>query len=569
MAFGQAHLFMNFIKTLGIILIFSFSLFGKKLPIGGVGKSPKALERDYWKTFSKFQKTVCKPSTLSVFDQKLKDYRGEGFYLPIINGKIYPTLFPDTIKELEKKRNWIQESLNKLKKMKSLPPLNKEILDLNWLMKKSLDYQEKVTRFRKKPSKAQRKAYLKDLKKISQIYMKMMNKVFFLKRQSWPVDHFANRLSHDSYYGKKSLKDKKEQKKIFLLRKVLEDGLPGSSHSGSDKFFRTTLETLAISLDKGLTFLDEATRYDLRYVLGILKKIIKMPPAHYIKRFNRWKAQVEGQLEFYKNLYEDSLKGSGRIKKILSEKKRATSELRNFVQNKQWETYLFWSQQSSLMQSLYALETILFNEVGPLDPEGIEKRDVLQVVHNRYEKPYYRRLKKRQGLYRRASSRGISRTAYPWLNILFNRGEFSFTLYYFKASRETFCPSMDAKSLKLREKNLAISIESLEKPRKNFKAERYFSRASMIGHIDMSSIWRSFREIPERVGPVIEGKISQTLTRSLKDGRYQYLYSFSDFHVLMMRGKTRVLRELKNGKGYTWYRYRNPHYFRYFEPKKK
>ena len=47
------------------------------------------------------------------------------------------------------------------------------------------------------------------------------------------------------------------------------------------------------------------------------------------------------------------------------------------------------------MQAIYVMETILYNEVGTADaPDALERRDVAQVINNRYENNKYNTLSK-------------------------------------------------------------------------------------------------------------------------------------------------------------------------------
>ena len=317
------------------------------------------------------------------------------------------------------------------------------------------------------------------------------------------------------------------------------------------------------------SWLSEDLRYDLEYVLGIAKKMTKVKTSHYRKRFEKWLEKSEEQLNFYQDLYNQSRKKSKSLETLLGNKQRATTALKHDVTDQQLKTYLFWSKQPELMQAFYTLETILFNEVGGVDPTGLERRDVLQVVLNRFKQPYYRRMKKSQRLYKLISGKKITRTQYPWLNILFNRGEFSFTLYYFKASHETFCPSMGSKLMKLRKENLDIALSVLREPNWEFTAERYFSRASMTGRIDMSEIWSNFEELSQRPGKKVSTYRSKQLSGNLRRKQYRYFYKFihnkQSHFVVEINKKVYVFKG--EGKKQTWYEWRNPHYFRYFAQK--
>lgn len=553
----------NIIKIFAFLLI-SSNVVAAKLP--EVKGNLSKIKKEYWKNLEKLQAQSCKPGVMTNFNKKLKAYRGEGFYLPIINQRIHADVFPEIIEELNEKHIWLTNVITKLKKLKSLPSVSTELKRIESNIDKALIYQEKVSRFGKSLTSSEQLRHETALEYVRDNFKIFYSKSFYLSRYLGLVDHFQNRRNHDAYYSKKSLKDKIDQKKIFLKRKLVEDGAPGTSHSGSDKFFRTSLDTLNLKIDNVKGWLSEDMRYDLEYAIDIAKRMTKMSPAHYLERFQEWEKQTTEQKQFYESLYKQSKLGSKELANLLSKKQRATSALKTFVTDQQLKTYLFWSKQSATMQALYAFETILFNEVGGVDPTGLERRDVLQVVLNRYQKAYYRRMKTSQRLYKLISAKGITRTQYPWLNILFNRGEFSFTLYYFKASHETFCPSTGSKLMKLRRENLDIALKALSNPEWDFKAERYFSRASMTGRIDMSTIWNKFVAIDERPGKKVGSLDSKSLSKSLQSGSYRYLYKFksqeTDYHVVEIKKKTYVFSG--SGKLKNWYEWRNPHYFRYF-----
>lgn len=534
-----------------------------------VDKNLSKIKKEYWKNIGQMQKQTCKPGVMKEFNKKLKDYRGSGFYLPIINNRIYSDVFPEMISELKEKISWLEKTIKRLKALKRLPRVSDELELIQKKINQSLELQEKIERFDKTLTTEESKKHEESLVILKKAFAQFLDKAFYLGRYVETIDHFENRMNHDSYYSKSSRRDKIKQKKIFLKRKILEDGAPGDSHSGSDKFFRTTLDTLKIKVPKIEKWLTEDMRYDLEYALDIAKRMTKVKPSHYRQRFEKWLTQTKEQLDFYEDLYNKSRNKSKDLSTLLGNKQRATTALKVFVTNQQLKTYLFWSKQSPLMRSLYALETILFNEVGGVDPTGLERKDVLQVVLNRYKKAYYRRLKKSQRLYKLISSKNISRTEYPWLNILFNRGEFSFTLYYFKASHETFCPSMGKKLMKLRRENLDIALDILKDPNWDFNAERYFSRASMTGRIDMSQIWNNFNELDQRPGKKISSYRSNSLSGNLKRGQYRYLYKFKfnekSHFVVEIHKKIYVFTGDSRKK--QWFEWRNPHYFRYFAVK--
>jgi hypothetical protein len=119
----------------------------------------------------------------------------------------------------------------------------------------------------------------------------------------------------------------------------------------------------------------------------------------------------------------------------------------------------------------------------------------------------------------------------------------------------------------LQKENLKIALEVLRQPRLSFKATRYFSRASMTGRIDMTSVWNDFKAIPEREGgPLTE--ISR-LQSQYKQNKHEVLYSFKNpdgvpFDVLEINKENYVIKHSssENPEFFSW---RNPHNFIYFK----
>ena len=121
------------------------------------------------------------------------------------------------------------------------------------------------------------------------------------------------------------------------------------------------------------------------------------------------------------------------------------------------------------------------NEVGRLDVDGsLERREVTRVVAKRTGVKEYKTPAKNSLLYRKIRKKLKDKyTNYPWLNVLFKEGEFSFTYYFLYASVRTFCPEMTLSGRSLRKENVKIGIETLRNY-KDTNSVRYFSRASML-----------------------------------------------------------------------------------------
>ena len=89
--------------------------------------------------------------------------------------------------------------------------------------------------------------------------------------------------------------------------------------------------------------------------------------------------------------------------------------------------------------------------------------------------------------------------------------------------------------------------------------------ASMYGLIDMSLLWTDFTPLPERPG--LLAKRQRKLKRLYLKGKYIYHYRFSykgqNYKVVEMRNRKFVV----NANSKKVYKYRNPHFFTYFQKK--
>ena len=111
-------------------------------------------------------------------------------------------------------------------------------------------------------------------------------------------------------------------------------------------------------------------------------------------------------------------------------------------------------------------------------------------------------------------------------------------------------------------------MDLLEKPNNQFKATRYFSRASMLGRIDMTAVWNDYSALAERPGKLVSKQ--SPLRKAYRKGKYHFLYSFRDpqnklYEVIEIQKSTYVFDPQRKVKQF--YKYRNPHYFKYFSAK--
>ncbi len=518
----------------------------------------------YMKSFDDFREKICVPKAESIFEGYLKEYRGQGYWIPELNDDVDVESIKSLLPQMERKLSWIREQKafvqkSGLPKESVTSPMRKTLSRLLTLKKSEL-----LTDEAKKT--AARKESLKLLEELKSQYESLIKKVSFLSSFQYPVDHLKNRKVHDSYREKEDAESVKISNYTFLYRKLLEDGAYNKDHTGSDIYLRTTIDTLHFELSEHDFYLKEDARYDAEFVLSKIESELSKNKSRMIERLTEWEERTKRTFDFYDSLTlpENKIKN----KQLIAEHNKAADRLKDFVYTKQAEVYNYWINQPELPRAIYVLETILLNEVGGVDgDDALERMDVARVVMNRLDKPKYLSIGKKEFIYpylqKVTSDFHIKNER--WMNAIFKQGEFSFTYYYMNGVAKIFCPDMSPKAKKLRARNVEIALQVLKEGPTSFKTTRYFSRASMIGRIHMDSIWEDYIPYPERPGLLAEGQ--EKLLKALNDGDYQYLYAFKDpefsqYQVLEINNKTYALGE-KNGIK-LFFEHRNPHYFRYF-----
>ncbi|MCO4753001.1 MAG: hypothetical protein KC478_00895, partial [Bacteriovoracaceae bacterium] len=305
-------------------------------------------------------------------------------------------------------------------------------------------------------------------------------------------------------------------------------------------------------------------RYDLEWTLRYIKKVLARGKQEQLLRLNDWAERTDRNLEFYTDIIK--VKNRDKAKKLVKDKNEASIKLKEFVYTKQAEVYKWWMNKPELMKAIFVLETILFNEVGTVDgKDALERIDVAQIVLNRVEHPFYSSLDPKQELVKHLDLSPEEYSKHKWLNTLFRVGEFSFTYHYISSVVKIFCPDMSRIGRGLRDKNVKISLKAIKDKKEDFNVLRYFSRVSMLGKIDMSTVWHEYVRFPERPGYEALGQ--RRLVRLYLADKYQYLYSFTDpkgqaFEVIKIGDDTySVMWEKGRPK---FYKYRDPHLFKYF-----
>jgi hypothetical protein len=537
----------------------------------------------YLKLHEDFVKRSCTQKDLETHQALLKEYRGTGYYIPELSDNHLDVSSIEGIMPLfEEKLQWIKEQKESLRKKKSLPDISKR-------KKKILQLVDQLLKLKYDHYYSQEKEVLEKLKQQShdvhlELYKEFAELVYelsWLKSFKFPVDHLYNRNKYDTLKSappqvakaQKKFRAKIQSNYIYLLRKLLEDGAQDPDHTKSDLSLRAGIDTLYLSLKEEKDFLSENNRYDLDYVISQFEKQLARGKGAQIDRLNEWYERTKLTKEFYEKLIlEESKKSNGIAEgdRILKELSVDRHNLSDFTMKKQADVYKYWAQQTELLKSLWIMESILYSEVGSIDGrEALERKDVAQVVYNRFLDKYYKKLPRKNTIYtyleKDLKDEDIQKEA--WLNVMFKEGEFSFTYYFIPSSYKIFCPDVSRAGKFLQKENLKIALQTLREPNLDFKALRYFSRASMTGRIDMSTVWNDYIRLPQKRGlPLTEKSL---LLSFYKKNKFQVLYSFKDAEgedndVLKIGSDIVVIKhaERDNPVLYSW---RNPHNFIYFK----
>lgn len=516
--------------------------------------------------FNKISSKTCKPGDEAKYYKLLRNYRGQGYYLPKLNDDIDRRAIRKNMHHFTRKKKFLVNMISKLEKLNEFPKFDILYSDINETVKELLllkkKYHEALTDKKKDLITKNSKLAISRLKKQFDTFS---NQIFFLKSYRFPNDYLANRKAYENYKYKE--KNKLKANELYFYRRLTEDGALDPNKTRPDKYLRTTFDTLFLNIKNEDSFLSENVRYDLNWMGRQLKKVLKRGKSIQLKRLKEWHNRITEQHKFYKEIIK--LKNKNKSKFIVKKENEASRKLKEFVNGKQKLVYELWSKEKELNKALYSLETILVNEVGVIDGKhGLERAAVAKVVFNRYKDDFYNQLDPNQPLAKLIDDQ-INISKEHWLNVLFRVGEFSFTYHYISGVVKIFCPDMSRRGRGIRNKNLKIILKASKTYDKSFKAFRYFSRVSMMGKIDMSSVWSDYVRLPEQIG--YESLHQRRLMTYYIAGKYQYYYSFVDikgieFNVISINERTYSMR-LKKGKP-VFFDYRNPHLFAYFSKKK-
>tara|TARA_R110002072_G_scaffold1989_5_gene16554 strand:- start:3465 stop:5117 length:1653 start_codon:yes stop_codon:yes gene_type:complete len=536
-------------------------------------ESSHSLLKEYLKQHEDFSKKLCRPGAEEKYWRLYREFRGEGYYVPITHDdKVDFATLGRFLPELSSKKIWIKKQIEVIKKIKNFSKYKKNVKDLEVILDELVHIKQEVLEADSESEKQ------KKLDKSKYLFIEFRTKfnilienLSFLTSYLFPVDHFELREGYDKFKKSETKDGKKRANEIYFYRKIVQDGAQNPNHTGSDSFFRAALDTVYKELQKSYEIIPENLRVDINWILSRIARQIDRGKRKQIGRMEEWYSRVDETLDFYRLLKMNKVKKGNKFlsgEEFVEKLSETRFKLKDYVLTKQKEVFNYWKDKPEKLKAIFVLETILYNEVGGIDnKEGTERMDVAQVVINRLSDGFYSSINPGDSIHPYLTSLpDESLVKNKWLNILLKEGEFSFTYYFITGSVRVFCPEMTRYGRMLRLENIKLSIKALKNSREEFKALRYFSRASMLGRIDMSSIWTDYEPINERPGPAV--KSQKTLKKLYQTGKYRFLYEFSldngeQYNVIEIKDKLYSYSKEKN----YFYKYRSPHLFRYFRKK--
>jgi hypothetical protein len=506
---------------------------------------------EYLKLQKEFSLVSCTPKIEENFNNLLKNYRGDGRYIPVLlDGKLNDKAIKNLITLMYQKSIWINEQIEYVKKIDDYAYLEKILIKL----KKDLDLYY-----------VNRK--IDHINAIRDGLEEFKNKAPFLLSYKFPLDHLKLRTEYEMYKNGTSKEARQRANATYFYRSIVQDGSFDKDLLRNDSIFRAAFDTLYLSFQEKPRTKNEITdneRVDILFIANNFINLLSDGKNALINRLTAWKLRNDRSIVFY----QDLILSPPNINEVtLAARANALTKLKEFVLQEEAKTYVYWSKQSELMQALFVLETILYNEVGRIDaPDALERKDVAQIIINRFDNEKYNSLSNMDSI-KKYLPLDLATDKNKWLNILFKEGEFSFTYFYIPGNFHIYCPDMSRIGNFYRKENARIGLEHLNHPRKDFRALRYFSRVGMFGRISMDSLWSDFQALPELPGNPV--KNHHKIQNAVDAGHARFLYKFTNndlkksFQVIELKNKKYVLEE-NNTKNI--YYYRSPHHFKYFAP---
>jgi len=533
---------------------------------------------EYLKIHKEFTHALCTPQKEQQYNQLLKDYQVFGNYIPTqLDEKLDLKTIKSMLPLIDEKILWLKEQKNQLDQLANFEQQKKETAKLKKLYQEILDL--KRDHFTIKHSKENLQKAREKFVEFKQVFDGLKTKVPFLLSFKFPVNHLLLRSEYEKYKESMNRDDRQHANMIFFFRKIVQDGTLDENFK-SDLMYRSMIDTLSFSLNAPQRreehfFFTENERVDLAFFIRQTESSLQKSPKVFTDRFSRWIDRTEQAKLFYADLSESKKIQLAEnmvlddIKSLLEYRAKSLYNLKDFALKNLSQTYEFWSKKSELFQSLFVLETILYNEVGRVDDHvDYYRKDVAAVVLNRVVNSQFNQFSSKDALVKYLN-KDLKTAQFPWLNVLFKEGEFSFTYFYIAGNLQIYCPDMTRNGIMLRKDNLKIAMEALNYPQRNFQGLRYYSRVSMLGRIEMDSIWSEYKAIEEAPGIAIE--LTKNEKQLYKKGQYKFLYEFAGpqarlYWVIEIKGRALVVNKTK-GESQKFYTYRNPHFFRFFSLK--
>ena len=217
---------------------------------------------------------------LPQYGKLLKQYRGQGIYLPKVNGNIDRKAILKNLHHYQSKLNFIDETISKFNKRFGK---NKKFTNFA-ITKDQIDQTVTTLLHLKKQShqaiRTSRKEVLriesrKQITVLQNQFETFVDQIFFMKSFNFPNDFLAHREQYEKYKDLPGKKNKMKANQIFFFRKIVEDGAYDPDHTRPDKYIRTALDTLFLNIKKEGDFLSENVRYDLEWFERYTNRLVK------------------------------------------------------------------------------------------------------------------------------------------------------------------------------------------------------------------------------------------------------------------------------------------------------
>jgi hypothetical protein len=515
----------------------------------------------YQKKLIEFKHLICPIGTNETFDRLFKLYRGDGQFVPLLlDGSLDEKTIEASLPIYLEKEKWLNEQIEKLQALKKANMLYRKLQQLQHQFFSLIKGQKTLKQNKDIPRNPEP---IKMFAKFKIDFNEFIISATHIRSFHYPVNHYELRKEYDVFKNKNDIVS---ANKIYLFRKIVEDGAQGKDGSMLDLYHRANIDNIHWQFLKS-NELDEKLIYDLNDFFQSSKRSLSRSVDWHLERFFEWKNRNKKNIAFYNTLLSDEKIPD----ELLKSRSKALNDLQSFSMEKMAQTYEFWAEQNIELQKMFVLETILFNEVGNTDlPHNLEKKDVARVVCKREETKKYYSLSDSDPIYK-ALGEGARKMAKSrgWLNVLFKYGEFSFTHFFMSGNKFIYCSDVSYVGKKLHDDVLKIIKDDPCLNLEDFKALRYFSRAAMIGRIDMEELWtEGYVAQSPAAGPPLTKKKQNQLKK-------QTLYKITEISTIS--GQTYTLythitnNDLENYLYHPitkqFHYYRNPHFFRYFGPR--